>query len=431
MERTARLVRIALASLPTTPDPWLRGAADVAAAVGRSGAQVAGEAGGYYGRELAHAVGRADEDSGREGARAVVGKDKGAKLGEGEGVGCSLRDLAGSRATGPGRGLSLAASPLTRGNDSHGAPLPSQLDQGERVSKEAAGGARYSSAASYSSPDSCSSPAVACSSVSERVRPLVLHDKDSVFSKEGLCEDGSTRVDVSQIITSILNSHKGPVRSFRIDSSRWMDSKCLSDWIDVLSEKSVEELMLLNLGHKVTSIFPIQNLQSKDLRVLRLGFLTINLDLHCFNYNALQMLDLFCCAVESTKLSWVVTDCLSLKELRVQYCFVDLNISSKSLEVLRSVGNTGNRILIQSAPKLLCFVSEIIPKQKCAVEKQTIRASISINNVPSLKLIKHLTLPYHKITVNRMDITKVWLYFHMTRPYHKNHTNGYWVDDAK
>ncbi|CAD6254909.1 unnamed protein product [Miscanthus lutarioriparius] len=108
MERTARLVRLALAGLP---DPRVRGAADVAAAVARSGGgsghELAHAAGGS--RELAHAVVRKEKRGGR--ASQVGGEDysKGgqgereakqyrpvddAKGGQAEAVGSKAKDVA-------------------------------------------------------------------------------------------------------------------------------------------------------------------------------------------------------------------------------------------------------------------------------------------------------------------------------------------------
>lgn len=42
-----------------------------------------------------------------------------------------------------------------------------------------------------------------------------------------------------------------------------------------------------------------------------------------------------------------------------------------------------------------------------SLDRQRIQASISFNSVPTLKHIRHLILPYHKITRNKKDITKV------------------------
>lgn len=134
----------------------------------------------------------------------------------------------------------------------------------------------------------------------------------------------------------------------------------------------------------------------------------MNLDLFCFNYNSLHTLEFFSCKLESTKLSWVVTDCPKLKELKIYYCCVDLHIKSDSLQVLDSFGNIGNRIVIVSAPNLHSLVCGIMPNQKSALVRQKISAaSISLSDVPNLKFMKDLSLPYNKIIVNTVDITKV------------------------
>lgn len=173
----------------------------------------------------------------------------------------------------------------------------------------------------------------------------------------------------------------------------------------------MQVLELLNLGHMVTTVFPIQSLRSKDLRIFRIGFLTLHLYLFCFNYNSLQILDFFCCSLDSIKLSWVVTDCLSLRELRVQYCCVDLHINSNSLKFLYSIGNTGNRIVIASAPNLLSLIAGMVPKQQSSLDRQRIQAwGGSLYNEIScgqLASIYQLVLSGCRITSNISHSSKI------------------------
>lgn len=256
------------------------------------------------------------------------------------------------------------------------------------------------------------------SASSSKVCPIIVHDKIFVSSQKskdrelhaaisGDDEEWSTGVDVSDEITSYLTQSIEPVVSFRVDSSKWPNSTCLETWLDLLSVKSVQELDLLNLGHCVSTVFPIDCLQSKNLQVLRIGFFAVILDLLCFNYSSLHTLEFFSCTLEGNKLSWVVTDCPALKVLKVYYCSVDLHIKSNTLQVLDCFGNIGNRIVIASSPKLLSIACGINAKQKSAIVRQKILASIYLSDVPSLKFMNNLSLPYNKILVNTKDLAKV------------------------
>ncbi|WVZ54496.1 hypothetical protein U9M48_005283 [Paspalum notatum var. saurae] len=101
-----------------------------------------------------------------------------------------------------------------------------------------------------------------CPSLSKYIwdtTPLALHDKDLVLADEsgdrgmgGLDAEGagvkladddilSVDVDITENITAILKRHPGPIRSFRVDSSRWTSHKVLTDWLEILSKKSVQE----------------------------------------------------------------------------------------------------------------------------------------------------------------------------------------------
>jgi hypothetical protein len=136
---------------------------------------------------------------------------------------------------GQGRGLALAASLHTEGTDPH--PTDSS--------------------------GSASSSKVCPPRVHDKIFVSCQMLKDCDVAGISGDEDWSTDVDVSDKITSLLTKSAEPVVSFRIDSSKWTDSSYLDKWLDLLSQKSVQELHLLNLGHKVSTVFPIESLQSK------------------------------------------------------------------------------------------------------------------------------------------------------------------------
>ena len=245
-----------------------------------------------------------------------------------------------------------------------------------------------------------------------------LHDQNIVQSvgRGNRClavtDEGLDVLDVSEI-TSILKIHPGPVRSFRIDSSRWTNQNRLLDWLQLLSEKSVQELNIINLGHAVGTTFPIQELQSQNLQILRVGFFKIqDLDLHCFDYSVLQVLHLYACAFEGLKLSWVVSDCTSLQELCVAFCTENLRINSQSLLKIRNWGNIADRFIIEASPQLVELETGISPREK-PIRVKPVRGaaaavvSISLNDVPALKKINLLLLCDQTITVNNVLIAKV------------------------
>jgi hypothetical protein len=247
-------------------------------------------------------------------------------------------------------------------------------------------------------------------------RPLVFHDRHLVMAMEQEGDVASNSIgeetpDVSSNITSILNEHPGPVRSFRLDSSTWAKDKDLTSWLRVLSKKSVQDVTVINLERRSDTSFPIEELQSGNLRILCLGFVGLpNLDLYCFNYSGLQLLHLFCCSFQGLKLAWILTDCTSLRELGISYCKENLTVNSKSLETVRIWGTRANRLVVRSAPKLTAIVTGIVPSdewEKIKPMRSTSSVSISISGAPSLRSISYLLLPFHNVTINGIPICKV------------------------
>jgi hypothetical protein len=69
-------------------------------------------------------------------------------------------------------------------------------------------------------------------------------------------------VDGSDEITTCFTQSVGSVASSRVDSSKWSNSTYLKKWFDLLSQKSVQELDVLNLGHKVPLYSPLTSLRA-------------------------------------------------------------------------------------------------------------------------------------------------------------------------
>ncbi|WVZ54495.1 hypothetical protein U9M48_005282 [Paspalum notatum var. saurae] len=384
MERTARLVRLALAALPPPRAPWIFNLGGL-----EGSNNTVGGAGGGSGGEAAHSVG---------GTAACTVEVKGTHA-SGTPPGCA----AGDGHEGDGIGS------LAGGRNS---AIPSL---GKQVQK-------YNP---YPDLLCCSVPSGLWKSTWE-TSPLVLHDHYLVLAKqsagqedEGLYANAAIRnaaiceaqsVDVSNKITSILKGHPGPICSFRVDSSDWTNESTLIEWLDLLSTKSVQELIIVNLGHGIGTRFPIQELHSTHLHTLQIGFLTIaDLDLHSFDYSALRVLRLIDCTFEGLKLQWIITDCQSLEELTIAFSTENLKINSQSLKKMHNVCNSATRFIIESAPKLTELLTDITPreeKERIKPVRSAVTVAVSLNDVPLLKCIKSLYLCYQSVTINNVFITK-------------------------
>ncbi|KAJ1274193.1 hypothetical protein BS78_05G044400 [Paspalum vaginatum] len=181
----------------------------------------------------------------------------------------------------------------------------------------------------------------------------------------------------------------------------------------MLSNKSIQEITVLNLGHKTSTGFPVEELQDGRLSALSIGFMTLpDLDLSCFNYSALQVLCLFSCTFEGLKLGWIITDCVSLRELRVGFPTENLKINSKSLEMVVVWGTKASWLVIEYAPKLDVLMTSIFPREgdaRVKPKRSHPTVSISINNADSLREVNYLLLQYHIITVNSVPISKKYV----------------------
>jgi hypothetical protein len=81
--------------------------------------------------------------------------------------------------------------------------------------------------------------------------PLNLHDGALVAAVRSIIKWGAglsgRYVDLTREIDGIVELHPGPITSFRIDSSAFPGAHLLDRWIDLLSAREVQELILLNL----------------------------------------------------------------------------------------------------------------------------------------------------------------------------------------
>ncbi|EAZ17371.1 hypothetical protein OsJ_32894 [Oryza sativa Japonica Group] len=131
--------------------------------------------------------------------------------------------------------------------------------------------------------------------------------------------------DLADAITDVLDNHPGPVSYFRVDSTTWTDDNQLVKWFETLSNKSVVEITLLNIGCPVSTILPISELLSPNLTTLRVGFMKIlDSDLLSFEYSSLSVLQLIGCSYRGADLNYLEIRCVSsIRQLQVGVNFAE------------------------------------------------------------------------------------------------------------
>nr|ABA91360.1 hypothetical protein LOC_Os11g04260 [Oryza sativa Japonica Group]ABG22351.1 hypothetical protein LOC_Os11g04267 [Oryza sativa Japonica Group] len=156
--------------------------------------------------------------------------------------------------------------------------------------------------------------------------PLVLHDKKLLLASDSLgVHRGGEIPDLADAITDVLDNHPGPVSYFRVDSTTWTDDNQLVKWFETLSNKSVVEITLLNIGCPVSTILPISELLSPNLTTLRVGFMKIlDSDLLSFEYSSLSVLQLIGCSYRGADLNYLEIRCVSsIRQLQVGVNFAE------------------------------------------------------------------------------------------------------------
>ncbi|KAF2909400.1 hypothetical protein DAI22_11g022800 [Oryza sativa Japonica Group] len=173
--------------------------------------------------------------------------------------------------------------------------------------------------------------------------PLVLHDKKLLLASDSLgVHRGGEIPDLADAITDVLDNHPGPVSYFRVDSTTWTDDNQLVKWFETLSNKSVVEITLLNIGCPVSTILPISELLSPNLTTLRVGFMKIlDSDLLSFEYSSLSVLQLIGCSYRGADLNYLVSTSNTLIELNIGYSMEDLTVNSQSLQELHIWNSRG------------------------------------------------------------------------------------------
>ncbi|KAJ1270069.1 hypothetical protein BS78_06G026400 [Paspalum vaginatum] len=150
-----------------------------------------------------------------------------------------------------------------------------------------------------------------CKSIWED-HPLILCDAHIIKA----AEDVGIEVNASKKITDILQMHPGPVKYFRVDSSRidYVTEK-LNEWFELLRRKQVEEVVYVSCSwpFEVTE-FPIDDLDCKYLRRISLCFVRIS-DPCLSNVDNITSINLSCCSINSEDLYALSYQCKKLKDL--------------------------------------------------------------------------------------------------------------------
>lgn len=206
-------------------------------------------------------------------------------------------------------------------------------------------------------------------------------------------------------ITSILQSHPGPVKYFRVDSSDIKNGMVqLEEWFNILRKKAVDEVVILNSSWPDQMIdFPINDLDCESLRRIRICFFRIS-DTVLMYVENLSAIDLSCCAITSQDLYALVSQRKNLKELDSGLYKGDaIRLNSKSLEVLLIWHSTVQNVSVQNALKLRKILVAARVKKSCVgvwidgahvltdVWLNVSTQSITINNISMLKVSNHFT----------------------------------------
>jgi hypothetical protein len=239
--------------------------------------------------------------------------------------------------------------------------------------------------------------------------PLVLHDMEmlhasrKVHEEEDVALPKDTAPNFTLQIASILDNHPGPVSLLRLDSSAWsLDGDHLGLLMDKASTKGVENLIIINTLLLTDISFPINALQSSNLRHLSLGFMCIRgMAVGSFNYSCLIKFCIFGCIYDGDALSAIISECFSLRELIIVCTIENLRVVSQSLVSIQISESTADSLQIEYAPKLQVLATGIRPRNGGPL------VLIDINSTRALTEVYYWMLPHHSITIRSACVIKV------------------------
>ncbi|PUZ73845.1 hypothetical protein GQ55_1G020600 [Panicum hallii var. hallii] len=245
--------------------------------------------------------------------------------------------------------------------------------------------------------------------------PLVLHDLDLAEAVNIKLPQAEETEDLSDRISKILKNHPGPIDSIRLDHTACPGEGRLGEWVDVLSAKDVQEVVLLNRTRPTDAEFPLHRLRSRSLRILALSFFALdwcgcdeNDDL-----SSLQQLHLAGCRFSGRALSAVVCKLPRLIILTIGGCELTagcgpqgLTIDSKSLTRLHFWKSSASALMIADAPALLVLFVGITPAP-AAGRAAAAAVFIDLRSAPALQELRQLDLHCHALRISSRATVKV------------------------
>uniref|UniRef100_K3ZNN5 F-box/LRR-repeat protein 15/At3g58940/PEG3-like LRR domain-containing protein n=1 Tax=Setaria italica TaxID=4555 RepID=K3ZNN5_SETIT len=258
--------------------------------------------------------------------------------------------------------------------------------------------------------------------------PLKLHDAGLVAAADSIIRWGpglsGRYVDVTGEIDRILDVHPGPIACLRVDSSAFPAPERLRRWIDILTAREVQEVILLNLTRPEDMEAPLQHLRSRRLTFLAIGFVNIRaclrhameaayLDGHA--WSSLKYLTLTACAFDGSDLSQTVHDLQGLKTLTIRSCPLTeacnedgLLIASPSLVALQFYSCTADhKVTIGQAPALTRLTLGVVPAPKAAAARPPPLVQINIMFCSILNTVDQVDMHQQNIVIRSEYMMRV------------------------
>ncbi|XP_034599834.1 uncharacterized protein [Setaria viridis] len=243
--------------------------------------------------------------------------------------------------------------------------------------------------------------------------PLVLHDvqlSEAVqinLQAEHYDDIVIKRHDFSETISKVLRKHPGPIKCVRLDSTACPGPGLLSEWVDMLSAKAVQELVLVNLTWPMEQLeFPLHRLCSQRLVTLALGFFgltVLGLDL-CYTLLSLEQLILVGCRFSGQALSAVLYYLTRLSSLTIGSCDITagcghqgLEIESRTLTRLHLCKCTASAVTIVNAPALQVLITGVTSAP--APGRRETLVLINLRSADELQTLEHLGLHLHRLQI--------------------------------
>lgn len=156
--------------------------------------------------------------------------------------------------------------------------------------------------------------------------PIVVHDAEFITITLDQVKEGLQ--DFKDDVMGILSNHPGPVGCFRLDCSHCPAPEALDSLMGLLSDKKVQEVIIVNQDQPVDMPFPLHLLNSSSLTSMGLGFFVIQ---DCYLDTAedlaaapcwynLTQLTLIGCSFDVAKFCDLISRIRGLQRLAIALC---------------------------------------------------------------------------------------------------------------